>query len=323
MDAKDNLDLIRRKAPSSKKAQLQRQQQQQPEPQQQAAQSSNDGHVASQQIQSLTESLYNLQKQLEELSRTNKHLVSEIVGLQKTTTVQRQAHYELLHYLETSSRRSNQAGVSSVSSPAAGRTQSDELPFELRRARELLASVGPPPPPPPPPPQQQQQAPPTTNADRNVDRPQPSLYPSPADSSSSSAMFVAPDINQGMAVMDGTVAMPRLNVYAPAQPNGMDAFSPDQMQNMRYAVPQGGPAAGTGGGGQGAESARVSASPPTEKSDDWGPNKPHIFLVEDDGVCAKIGMKFIKSFGCTVELAVCFLSGKNPPSRLYFFFFFL
>lgn len=289
MGAGDNLDLIRRKAPSSKKAQQQRHSQQ-PQP---AQQNGNDGS-SSQQIQSLTESLCTLQKQLEELSQTNKQLVNEIVGLQKTTGVQRQVHYELLHYLENSSRRTTQGAASSVSSPAttvATRTQNDDLPPALRRARELLASVGPPPP--------------STTGDGNVDRSQP-LYPSPADSSSSSAMFVAPEMNSGMTVMDGTVAMPRMNVYPTAQSTGMETFPPEPMQNVSYSVPPSGslddvtPRTG-------ADSTRVTASPPTEKSDEWGPTKPHVFLVEDDGVCAKIGMKFIRSFGCTVELAVCFL----------------
>lgn len=257
-------------------------------------QQTGEGDSSSQQqIKSLTDSLYTLQKQLEELSQTNKQLVSEIVGLQKTTGVQRQVHYELLHHLENNTRRTSQAAVSSVSSPAtavAGRAQSDELPAELRRAKELLVSVGPPP---------------STAADGSVDRSQP-LYPSPADSSSSSAMFVSPDIAPGMAVMDGTVAMPRLNVY-PSQSAGMEAFPSEQMQNMSYSVPQSGGLDGVTTGA-GSDSTRVTTSPTTEKSEDWGPNKPHVFLVEDDSVCAKIGMKFIRSLGCTVALAVSFRS---------------
>lgn len=301
MDAKDNLDLIRRKAPSSKKAQQQRQSQQ-PQP---AQQNADDG-FSNQQIQSLTDSLCTLQKKLDELSQTNKQLVSEIVGLQKTTGVQRQAHYELLHYLENASRRVAQDVGSSVSSPAtavAARSQNDELPAELRRARELLVSVGPPPPPPPPPPR---------TGDGNVDKSQP-LYPSPADSSTSSAMFAAPDINSGMAVMDGTVAMSRMNVYPTSQSTGMESFPSEQIQNMPYSVP---PSGGLDGvtPGSGAGSTRVTASP--EKSDEWGPTKPHVFLVEDDGVCAKIGMKFISSFGCTVELAVSVLLSPVLRARL-------
>lgn len=291
VDAKDRLDLIRRKTPSSKKAQQQRQPQQQ-----QSAQQNRDDGSDSQQIQSLTESLCTLQKQLEELSQTNKQLVREIVGLRKTTGVQRQVHYELLRYLENSSKRPAQGAVSSVSSPAtavATRAQPDELPPELRKAKELLASVGPPPP---------------ATADRSADSSQP-LYPSPTDSSTSSAMFVAPEMNSGMTVMDGTVAIPRLNVYPSAQSTEMETFPSDQIQGVPYSMP---PSEGldTVTAGTGADSTRVTALPTAEKSDEWGPTKPHVFLVEDDGVCAKIGMKFIKSFGCTVVLAVC-----SKPSR--------
>lgn len=246
------------------------------------------------------DSLQKLQKQLEELTRTNKHLVSEVVGLQKTTATQRQVHYELLHYLEITSKRT-QGAVSSPAGPVAARAQTNELPPELRRAKELLLSVGPP----------------TTTAngpaERNSDRSH-LMYPSPSDSSSA-AVFTAPDINPGLAVMDGTVAMPRLNVYPSTQP-AMEPFPPEQMQGMPYVAQSGGMESVTSA--PAVESTRVTVSPPTEKSDDWGPSKPHIFLVEDDNICAKIGMKFLKSLGCTVALAVC-----SPRVFAFFYSVFL
>lgn len=223
--------------------------------------------------------------------------MSEVVGLQKTTATQRQVHYELLHYLENTSKRTRGA-VASPAGPVPARAQTDDLPPELRRAKELLLSVGPP----------------TAIADgpteRNADRSHP-MYPSPSDSSSS-AMFTAPDINPGLAVMDGTVAMPRLSVYPSAQPT-MEPFPPEQMQGMPYVPQSGGLEAVTSA--PAVESTRVTVSPPTEKSDDWGPTKPHVFLVEDDNVCAKIGMKFLKSLGCMVALAVCFSPAFHAFNR--------
>ncbi|SPO05210.1 related to SKN7 [Cephalotrichum gorgonifer] len=276
IDAKDGLDLIRRKAPSSsKRAQQQQQQQQQKRQHQPPPEQVQGGHntPSEQQFQSLTDSLNALQKKVEELANTNKQLVGEIVELQKTTGVQRQAQYELLHYLENSPRRGPQAAASSPAGPVASRTQGDELPAELRRARELLVSVGPPP------------------VATSVERSHHPMYPSPAESSEAAAVFVSPDLNAGIAVMDGTVAMPRLNVYSANQPAGMEAFHPDQIQNLSYSVPRN-------------RSLEGAASPGTDKSeDDWRPRKPHIFLVEDDNICAKIGTKFLKSLGCAVTLA--------------------
>lgn len=259
-----------------------------------------NGSSSQQQIQSLTDGLQKLQKQLEELTRTNKHLVNEVVSLQKTTGAQRQVHYELLHYLENTSKRT-QGAVASPAGPVAARGQNDELPPELRRAKELLLSLGPP------------TTTATTTADgpaeKATDRPHP-MYPSPSDSSTS-AMFAASDINPGLAVMDGAVAMPRLSVYPSNQPT-MEPFPTEQMQAMPYVAQNGGLETVTSG--PAVESTRVTVSPPTEKSDDWGPTKPHVFLVEDDNVCAKIGMKFLKSLGCTVASAVCplFLPSTTP-----------
>lgn len=282
--------MIRRKAPSSKKTQQQQQQQQQQARQQQtepAAEQSATVH----QVQSLTKSLYELQNKVTELTEINKQLASEIVKLQKSANVQRQANYEMLYYLENSARRATQ-NTSQPSAGAMARGQcEDGVSPELRRMKELLATLGPPNPPNPP-------------VETSMERSH-TMYPSPAESSTSSAMFVAPDLNAGMGVMSDPVTISRLGVYPTARPASMDAFHSDHMQNIAYPVAQNGTLEGVATGMR--DTARVTTSPPTEKSDDWGPKKPHIFLVEDDKVCAKIGMKFLKSLGCTVALAVCLI----------------
>lgn len=273
--------MIRRKAPSTKKTQ---QQQRQPTQTPTGDQSDNQ-----RQIQSLTETLYALQKQVEELAQTNKQLVSEIVNLQKSTGTQRHAQYEILHYLENSARRKSQKKSGhSPAAPMANRGQGDEQqPVELRRAREFLLTLGPPPP----------------NADGGMERSH-TIYPSPAESSTSSAMFVAaPDMNASIAVMNDAVGMQRMGMYPSGQTSALDAFHADPIQAMPYPVAQNTALEAVASGAV-SDTSRVDSSPPAEKFDEWGPRKPHVFLVEDDKICSKIGTKFLRSLGCTVELAV-------------------
>ena len=268
--------MIRRKAPSTKKTQQQR-------PSQTPVADQSDGQ---RQIQSLTETLYALQKQVEELAQTNKQLVSEIVSLQKSTGTQRQVQYEMLQYLDSSARRQSTAAGQSPAAPMAGRGQGEEPPAELRRVRELLGTLGPLP----------------ATADTGIERSH-TIYPSPAESSTSSAMFVAPDMNTSIAVMNDTVGIRRMGVYPSGQTAAIDAFHADPMQNMAYPVAQSS-ALEVVTSSTVPDTSGVDSSSPAEKSDEWGPRKPHIFLVEDDKICSKIGTKFLRSLGCTVALAV-------------------
>ncbi|CAI4219588.1 unnamed protein product [Parascedosporium putredinis] len=278
IDAKDSLDTIRRKAPSTKKSQQQQQQQQQRQPPQAPTPDQNENQ---RQIQTLTDTLYALQKQVEELAQTNKQLVSEIVNLQKSTSTQRQAQYEIVSFLDVSARRQSVAAGQSPAGPMTGRGLGEDQPVELRRVRELLGTLGPAPAP----------------ADTSMERSH-TIYPSPAESSTSSAMFVAPDMNAGIAVMNDAVGMSRMGVYSTNQPTTIDAFHADPLQTMAYPVAQNSALEAVA-----TDSGRVDTSPPAEKTDEWGPRKPHIFLVEDDKICAKIGNKFLRSLGCTVALA--------------------
>jgi osomolarity two-component system response regulator SKN7 len=117
-------------------------------------------------------------------------------------------------------------------------------------------------------------------------------------------MFVAaPDMNASIAVMNDAVGMQRMGMYPSGQTSALDAFHADPIQAMPYPVAQNTALEAVASGAV-SDTSRVDSSPPAEKFDEWGPRKPHVFLVEDDKICSKIGTKFLRSLGCTVELAV-------------------
>jgi osomolarity two-component system response regulator SKN7 len=273
--------LIRRKTPSSKKTQ------QKGQKQQSVGVESLDCTQDQAQIKTLTDELSTLRRRVEELAQANKELLSETVALQRMSSVYREVHYELIHSLENQSRR---VANTAVSPPlGAPRAPADDLSPHLHRARELLLTLGPPPAP-------------SAPAEGPREKPHP-MYPSPADSSTSTAssMFVAPEVSPGMGMINGAMVMPRMGVYPGNQNGGMEAFSSEHMPPMSYSVARDANLDGIAGAVV-ESSTRETVTP--EKTDEWGPRKPHIFLVEDDAICAKIGMKFLKSLGCTVVLAV-------------------
>jgi osomolarity two-component system response regulator SKN7 len=268
IDSKDDLDNIRRKAPAPRKPQ--------------AAEDFTTNHhitVISEQLTATQQQVQQLQELFSEVSQTNKVLVNEVLTLQKMLNAQKQAQYEMLNYLTP--YNDNQNNSSSMMSQQLSSNNREETSVpELRRARELLSSVA---------------------SDSVVDRELERLhgvYGSPTDSSAIITPSSLPLLHDPM----NDIA--RYPVYPVGQTVGIDPFHSDHIHKIPYAMPSDMNAAVM------AESQGPPplVNPPTSKPESpdsmWGPKKPTVFLVEDDAICAKIGIKFLKSMGCEVEHAV-------------------
>ncbi|KAJ4164187.1 hypothetical protein LMH87_005871 [Akanthomyces muscarius] len=282
VDSKDDLDNIRRKAPAPRKTQP-------PED----FTTSQHVSVISEQLTATQQQVQQLQELFAEVSQTNRLLVNEVLTLQKMVNAQKGAQHEMLNYLTIYPGRTNALmNRPMASNGAVAQPDGDELAPELRRARELLASVAP-----------------DVIADRELER----LHDVYGPMTDSSAM-VTPVT---MPVMhDPITDLSRYPVYPVGQTVGIDPFASDHIQKLPYAMPGDAAAAGAlADAHHHAQQHTPTSSGPTpimgtaapansrEAPAIWGIKKPQVFLVEDDPTCAKIGIKFLKSMGCEVEHA--------------------
>lgn len=164
---------------------------------------------------------------------------------------------------------------------SAGET--DEAVPELRRARELLSSVST-----------------DSVADRELERLH-GVYGSPAESG---AMITPSSMHM---MHDPMNDIGRYPVYPVGQTVGIDPFHSDHINKIPYAMPSDVSAMSEPPPQQPQVALAQPPTPstPMEKTGlMWGQKKPRVFLVEDDAICTKIGVKFLKSMGCDVEHAV-------------------
>lgn len=265
-DCKDGLDNIRRKAPAPRKPQ--------------AAEDFTTQHVSviSEQLTATQQQVQQLQELYADMSQTNRLLVNEVLALQKMLNAQKQAQYEMLNYLTLYGDGRNR-GLMNQQMSSNGAADVDSPP-ELRRARELLASV-------------------TTDSvtDRELERLH-GTYGSPADSAAIITPVSMPMLN------DPIHDLSRYAVYPVGQTVGIDPFHSDHINKIPYAMPNEGASLGVSEAPASVPAPATAAATPMDKSTSlWGPKKPLVFLVEDDPTCAKIGIKFLKSMGCDVEHA--------------------
>ncbi|CAG9991386.1 unnamed protein product [Clonostachys byssicola] len=270
IDSKDDLDNIRRKAPAPRK--------------QQVNEDFTTNHhisVMSEQLAATQQQVQQLQELFTEVSQTNKILVNEVLTLTKIINAQKAAQHEMLNYLTPYNSDNQRTPIISQTINSNGRASDadDASVPELRRARELLSSV-------------------STDSvtDRELERLQQHVYGSPTDSSAMITPTSLPLMNDPMHDIT------RYPVYPVGQTVGIDPFHSDHIHKIPYAMPSDVNASVLGDQPQ----APTMAPAPTqaEKPDAmWGPRKPSVFLVEDDPICAKIGIKFLKSMGCEVEHA--------------------
>jgi len=250
--------------------------------------------VLSESLNATNVQIQSLQEQYQDLERTNRLLVAEVLSLQKMVRAQSQASNELISHLNNmedkrrSSRHSAQSSHSSHSGPTYHSNLgllpdgTDEPAPELRRAREILNGVSP-----------------DSQADRELERLSMAYNQngSPAESAGSSAMFTHA-AHGSMNVVHDPFNDPRNLVYPVGQTTGIDPFHADHIHNIPYSRPLSNPNVV-------AEAPSQISPPPKDQGGSlWRGKKPQILLVEDDKTCARIGYKFLSSLGCSVEIAV-------------------
>lgn len=269
-DSKDGLDNIRRKAPAPRKP-----------PAAEDFTTSQHVSVISEQLTATQQQVQQLQELYADVSQTNRLLVNEVLTLQKMLNAQKQAQYEMLNYLAPYNDARSRGLMNSN-----GTADVDDSVPELRRARELLSSVAA-----------------DSVADRELERLH-GMYGSPADSATMITPVSMPMMHDPMNDLS------RYPVYPVGQTVGIDPFHSDHIHKIPYAMPNEGasmsvsePPASTSAPAP-ATAAPAPSTPMDKSTSLWGPKKPHVFLVEDDPTCAKIGIKFLKSMGCEVEHAV-------------------
>lgn len=284
VDSKDDLDNIRRKAPATRKPQV-------------AEDFTTSQHVSvvSEQLTATQQQVQQLQELFADISQTNRLLVNEVLTLQKMLNAQKQAQYEMLNFLSPYNHSRNNGMMAHQMSSNGGMSSSDgdENVPELRRARELLSSVAP-----------------DTVADRELERLH-DIYEAPADSATMVTPVSMPMLHDPMNDIS------RYPVYPVGQTVGIDPFHSDHINKIPYAIPNENSSGSmdqhqqhqqhTPQPNQMNNAPGASLEKPTSL---WGSKKPTVFLVEDDGTCAKIGIKFLKSMGCDVEHAVSELDVK-------------
>lgn len=276
------MDNIRRKAPAPRKAQT-------------TEDFTTTQHVGviSEQLTATQQQVQQLQELFAEVSQTNRLLVNEVLTMQKMLNAQKQAQHEMLNYLSVYNGGRGNA-LQNQNRPSNGTVaggSADESVPELRRARELLSSVAP-----------------DAVADRELER----LHGAYGPMTDATAMVTPVTMP---LLHDPITDIARYPVYPVGQTVGIDPFSSDHIHKIPYAIPS--EASGLTEAPQPSNSSAsmsnatlptipVTAGAREKLSQMWGPKKPHVFLVEDDPTCAKIGIKFLKSMGCEVEHAVSF-----------------
>jgi osomolarity two-component system response regulator SKN7 len=94
-------------------------------------------------------------------------------------------------------------------------------------------------------------------------------------------------------------------VYPVGQTNGINPINSEHIHNIPYSLP---PSTTVPSDAQMDMSQGTLGRADRKKSvieTVWGHHKPRILLVEDDKTCARIGSKFLQTFECGVETAVC------------------
>lgn len=312
-DRKDNLDNIRRKAPSAK-GKMAGDETNLPMAQQIT--------LLNEQVTATQQQVQELQESYAELSQTNKLFIAEIMNLQKMVRAQGQVQREILNYLDDRRRNVQLAPAPAFNTQGVNMlTDSADDVAELRRAREIMNGI----------PLSDMSA-----AERELERLLAAYQTaSPPDSVGSSAMFGAaphhgggggpPHQHHGGPSGPGpvTLGLPhdpindmRHLVYPVGQNNGIDPFHPDHIAHIPYSRPIANPTPlatdGPNAGGQ--LMAGPSRSQQQQRSaPHWATRKPRVLLVEDDAVCSKIGAKFLTQMDCIVEVAV----GGTYPNMVH------
>jgi osomolarity two-component system response regulator SKN7 len=285
VDSKDDLDNIRRKAPAPRK---------------QAANedfttTSHHVSVISEQLTATQQQVQQLQEVYADVLQTNKLLVNEVLVLQKMLNAQKQAQFEMINFLTPYAENRNGSMMASMGANNSASGDIATTVPELRRAKELLLSV-------------------TSNAtaDQELERLH-GVYGSPTDSGA----IVTP--TSMPMLQDPMTDISRYPIYPVGQTVGIDPFHSDHIHKIPYAMPSNLTVNNLAEQQHQQQQQQqqqhqqhhapmpitLTKAPaqPEQTAELWGPKKPLVFLVEDDKICAKIGIKFLKQMGCEVEHA--------------------
>lgn len=310
MNGKDSLENIRRKAPATRKS-LQ----------------NSDDLPPTQQIDMVNGQLVAMQQQLQQLSDRYNDLsahhallLSELMGLQKTVVNHENVMQNVMTYLHTAdSFIRDQQRNSRVRTAFAGVPEGEAVSTEMNPPAKHISPVG------------TTLPSPLQNADKLLHdsstetllnnktlEQMNELYkqmngaantPSPrtiiSGHGAGLASQRAPAGPEGGLALDYT----KLNcdfqdaVYPAGHNNGIDPLFSEHINNIPYSMPTGKDISPTDPRKQFSESRKKSST-----IDPGWIRRPQILLVEDDPTCRRIGGKFLYSFKCAIDSAVCALS---------------
>lgn len=299
-NSKESLDNIRRKAPAPRK-QVQH----------------TENSVPTQQIDLLNQQILAQQQQIQhisdryaQLSVDHQLMLQEVMRVQKTVLNHENVIHQLMTYLlsvDARQRRNSKASASFSQTPAQGGStmspaqvapMEDEPSSPLQNASKLLSemnaeiqfnlsgidSMGEPP----------KAAPPVVST--------PTLDAGPRNGA------LRPPTSAGA---NPTMVYPKMNgeidpvVYPVGATNGIDPMYSEHVSNVPYPMPAKPEMEPCDTRRQIPDNRKKS----TNVDPGWVRN-PHILLVEDDATCRQIGGKFLYSFSCVIDTAVCLM----PPS---------
>lgn len=306
-NSKDSLDNIRRKAPAPRK-QTQ----------------SNEESVPTQQIDLLNQQIVAQQQQIQHLSDRYAQLtvdhqlmLQEVMRVQKTVLNHENVIQQVMTYLlsvDARQRRDSKAltfqaqGGAAISASQGGAVD-DQPSSPLQQASKLLSDM-----------QSEMQfnlaaMDPTANDPQKagaVPVAAPTMDPAAARNGVAGVAGVARPVSTAPP-NPAALVYPKMGgdleqvVYPVGATNGIDPMYSDHVNNVPYpmpAKPEVNPA----------EAQRYQDNGNRKKTTNVDPGwvrSPQILLVEDDATCRQIGGKFLYSFNCVVDTAVC-LDNVSP-----------
>ena len=301
------MDNIRRKAPAPRK------------PPQVA-----DENVPTQQVDLINTQLVATQQQLQQLSERYQDLhmhhsllVQELIGVQKTVVNHEHVMQNVMNYLHTVDAR--QRRDSKIGGPFAPQEESAVPPAEnVEQPQPQVSSM------------EDEPASPLQEAskllnDLNADvqlnyknlehmnelhnRGNGVMSTPPSDGTRGHARATT---SAGSSTSMGYARLHQGDadaiVYPVGQTNGIDPMYSEHINNIPYPMPP---------KDQGIAENHVAATTSRKKSTQIDPGwirPPQILLVEDDPTCRRIGSKFLYSFHCAIDSAVCILRNSCPMS---------
>ena len=251
--------------------------------------------------------LEQLQQRYSEMSMNHSMIVQELIGVQKTVVNHEHVMQNVMNYLHSVDARKRRD--SRIGGPFA-QNEDNRPPADVDTQQEI-------------PPLEDEPASPLQNAskllhDLNADEQlnYKNLEHINNDMNNRGTTLIStppPDANRGLpraptsAGSSTTVGFAKLHhgvdpetlVYPVGQTNGIDPMYSEHINNIPYGLPP--------KDSEVAE-ARNTVTANRKKSTQIDPGwsrPPQILLVEDDHTCRRIGSKFLYSFHCAIDSAVC------------------